>query len=108
MTADVGGEFVFEDAEIFLPPAIADGVFAGDAEVAPTDDDLLSSSGIAGIEETDGFAAVRQILCHDACIALEGDDGGLFAEWILVDGEDLVIGEQAKGKGIEFGEVVAE
>lgn len=95
MAADERGELLVEYPDIFLTPEVADDIATGDTEVAPADGYGLGGGAIAGIEETDGFAAIREVFGHDAGVALACDDGGLFTEGVLVERQHLVVGEEA-------------
>lgn len=60
------------------------------------------------VEEADGFGAVFHVFGEDLGGVGFGDSGGLFAEGVLADGEDFVVGEEAEGEGVELGHVAAD
>jgi len=58
VTAYVGGELVFESAQVFLAPEVADDVFSFEAEVGPVQGYFLFRKTVAGVEESYGFGPV--------------------------------------------------
>ena len=83
MRRDGEFEFAGEFAEVFLPPKIADEMFAGQFQIGPFGGD--GGVGFAEIEKADGFGAVFEVFGIDAQVAVFGDAERLFAERVLVD-----------------------
>ena len=87
-----------EDAQVLLPPEVANGLGAGETEVAPRHADF--GGGGADVEQADGVRTVLQILDQNLVTA-DFDLACLFAERVLVQFEHLVVGEQTQRELVE-------
>ncbi len=91
MPADVGGEGGVLGAEVFLSPEVADCLGSGDAKVGPFHGDV--DGHFAAVDQTDGFGAVFEIAGPDFLAVTQiGNATGGFAEGILIDREDFIVG----------------
>ncbi len=104
--ATSGGESGVEGAGVFLPPDVADALAPRELQVGPRDGDLLRDD--AGVEEADGPRAVFQRFGVDDGVVGVRDRRGLAPERVLVDGEHLVIAEQADSEVVERVEIAAD
>ena len=92
-------------AEVGVLPEVADFVRAFDADVAPFGGDL--GGGVAAVEEADGVAAIGQRLGPDFDGAFLGDADALFAELVLIDGDDFFVHEDVGDRRLHVADVVA-
>jgi len=93
-------------ADVFLPPEVSDGLDAGEVELVEADGDF--SVGEPGVKEAEGPGSVGQGLGPYLAVAGAGDPSGFFAEGVLIDGEDFVVGNQVEREVIQLREVAAE
>ena len=92
VTGHSGGECVFERSEIFSQPQVADRLRAAQAEIGPAHRDVLRSQ--PPIEQSDGMRAVGERARPDLQPSLLAHTRSGFAERILVDVEDLIVGQE--------------
>ena len=95
-----------EHAEILLSPEIADEVCAGEFEVGPFNLDCCL--GAASVKKANGFGSVVKFLCPDFRVVGGGHSTGLFAERILIDIENFVIGEEVQCKLVQLFKIAAK
>ena len=99
MAGHLDGELVLKLAQVFLPPAVADQLFALDAQVRP-----LCGDGrfrFAAIEQPDGLRAVFEVSGPDLQAAQLGDAKSGAAQWVLVDVDDLVVAKEVQGEVVQ-------
>src|SRR4051794_5453353 len=106
MGGDDEPEFTHEFSEVFLPPQITDGPFAGKFKIGP----VGGHGGVVftKVEETDCFRAILEVFGVNAEVAVFENGESLFAEGVLVNGEDFVVGEQVKCEFVELIEIATE
>src|SRR5690349_10032984 len=102
MTRDRRTECIFERAQVTALPQVADGLAALQSELRPSCRHFIRRE--APVEKADGHRAVRQRPYPDLEALLFPDSRGGASERILVDVDDLVVGEQRQREGIERGE----
>ena len=95
-----------KDAEVLLAPEVADLLRPGNADVGPDGRDLGQAR--AAVEEPDGLGAVFELADPDLDVAVLRGAAAGFAERVLVDVDDVVVGEQAQREVVEAGDVAAE
>ena len=84
-----------------LSPEIADLLTSGEPEVS--EPIVVQANRLAAeVAEAHRDRAVRQLLAVHAHVANGVRAHGLLAEGILVDGDHLVVGEEAQGERIEL------
>jgi len=101
-----GFEGSVRDLKILLTPDIAQGLWAGDFQIRPRD--LHRGGSLPTVKESDYDGTIGQRFSISFQVTGFQHTDCLFAEFILIDVENLVIGQQAQGEGIEFAEIAAE
>ena len=87
-------------------------VFAGlgGAETEAGEVEVEGVGGVAvaaDVDDGDGDGSALEIAGPDFDFAVRVGVAGLVAEWILVDGDDVFVGEDGGDLGLHLGEVVA-
>ena len=108
MAGDGGGEFFFFRAQIFLAPEVADALrrFFAEAELRPRGGNFLRL--LREVEVADGAGAVRELFHVDLFAAVDEELRGGGAEFVLVEREDFVVGEEAEREVVGFFERAAD
>ena len=95
-----------EDSQIFLPPKVAQDLFSRKSRLLPIQGNL--SRGLARVEKPNRLVPVNEFLDVDLQSTLRGNTDRRFAEFVLIDGQHLVIGDQAECEGVEMFKITSE
>lgn len=81
-----------------MPPKVAHALRSRQTELRPRHGDFLR--GLREVEEAYRTGAIGEILYVNLFATVDDELRGLLAEFILIDREHLVVGEEAEGEVI--------
>jgi hypothetical protein len=106
MDRHFGSVGIIENTQIFLPPQIPKELIAGKSRLLPIQGNL--SRGLARVEKPNCLVPVSEFLDVDLQRTLRGNADRRFAEFVLIDGQHLVIGDQAQSEGIKVVKITSQ
>src|ERR1700753_949306 len=104
---DLNGHVVFDLDFLAGPEVLA---FDGAAQAQLLSVEMEGMSGLAvaaGVQDGDGGGSARELLLPHSALAFTVDAIGLFAEGILIEGDDVTVGEDRVDFRLHVREVVA-
>ena len=106
MDGHFGPVGTIESPQIFLPPKVAQDLFSRKSRLLPIQGNLCRS--LTRIKEPNRLVPVSEFLDVDLQWTLRGNTDRRFAEFVLIDGQHFVIGNQAKCEGVEMFKITSE